>query len=149
MADFFQQYFIDPLIQGTGYNVYNTLVYAVLLIAAVFVTYKLLKKMKITIDNKFLLGVLPYVILGGLLRALEDASSYGIWLKTPLIYIVIFLVALGGLLASKAVERISKKSYHLTWSLIGFVAVLAGLSQVVVRSPFALAAMVSLALFWA
>ena len=146
---FFEQYFIDPIISGSGYNVYNTLAYAALLIVAVFVTYKLLKKMKIAIDDRFMLGVLPYVILGVLLRALEDASSYGIWLKTPLIYIVIFLVALGGLLIAKAAERFTKRSYHLVWAGIGLIAVLAGLSQIAVRSPFALAAMISLALFWA
>ena len=48
MQDFFQTYFIDPVMQGTGYNIYNTLVYALLLVIAVFATYKLLKKMKIT-----------------------------------------------------------------------------------------------------
>ena len=46
--DFFQQYFIDPVMQGTGYNIYNTLAYALILILAVFATYKLLKKMKIS-----------------------------------------------------------------------------------------------------
>ena len=154
MADFFQQYFIDPLIQGTGYNVYNTLVYALLLIAAVFVTYKLLKKMKITIDNKFLLGVLPYVILGGLLRTLEDATSYGIWLKTPIIYFVIFAIAFVGLLISKIIEIIGKRSehavdYHMVWATIGFLLVIAGLSQVAFRVPFAFAAIVTLSIFWA
>jgi len=63
--DFFQQYFIDPVMQGTGYNIYNTLAYALILILAVFATYKLLKKMKISIDDRFVIGVLPYVILGG------------------------------------------------------------------------------------
>ncbi len=153
MADFFQQYFIDPLIQGTGYNVYNTLVYALLLIAAVFVTYKLLKKMKITIDNKFLLGVLPYVILGGLLRALEDAASYGIWFKTPIIYFVIFAVAFIGLVISKLIETYGKRfgavGYHMVWTAIGFILVLIGLTQVAFRVPFAFAAIVTLSIFWA
>ncbi len=151
--DFFQQYFIDPVIQGTGYNIVNTLTYAVLLIIAVFITYKLLKKMKIVIDNKFLIGVLPYVILGGLLRALEDAASYGIWFKTPIIYIVIFVVAFVGLLISKFIEILSRKgrwniSYHMTWAAIGFLLVLAGLSQVALRVPFAFAAIITLSIFW-
>ncbi len=153
MADFFQQYFIDPVIQGTGYNIVNTLTYAILLIAAVFATYRLLKKMKIAIDNKFILGVLPYVILGGLLRALEDAASYGIWFKTPIIYIVIFIVAFAGLLVSKLIEILTRGGrfipYHMTWAGIGFILVLAGLTQITVRSPFALAAIVTLSIFWA
>src|SRR3989338_1217510 len=145
---FFEQYFIDPITSGSGYNIYNTLAYAALLIVAVFVTYKLLKKMKIAIDDRFMLGVLPYVILGGLLRALKDASIVSSFVfKTPVIYIVIFLAALGGLIISKAIEILKGKrwpqlGYHVIWAAIGFVAVLAGLSQIVVRSPFALAAMV-------
>lgn len=152
MADFFQQYFIDPVLQGTGYNIYNTIAYALILIAAVFVTYRLLKKMKIPIDNKFVIGVLPYIILGGLLRALEDAYTLGFWFKTPIIYIVIFAVAFVGLFASKIIEMIAKRpalSYHRIWAAIGFALVIAGMAQIAVKSPFALAAMVTLSIFWA
>ena len=149
MSDFFQQYFIDPILQGNGYNIYNTLAYAAVLIVAVLATYKLLKKIGIKIDNKFIIGVLPYIIFGGLLRALEDASSYGIWFKTPLIYIVIFVIALAGLLVSSVIEKKKKISYHKTWFVIGSVMVLAGLTQVAARSTFALAAIVTLSVFWA
>lgn len=151
---FIEQYFIDPVIQGTGYNVYNTFAYAAVLIVAVFATYKLLKRMKITIDDKFVVGVLPYIILGGLLRALEDAFAYGFWFKTPIIYIVIFVVAFTGLFVSKIIEilkgnRLPSLRYHMIWASIGFAMVLAGLAQVSVRSPFAMAAMVTLSVFWA
>ncbi|MBI4174639.1 MAG: DUF63 family protein [Candidatus Aenigmarchaeota archaeon] len=151
MVDFFQQYFVDPVIQGTGYNIYNTIAYALILIAAVFVTFKLLKKMNIKIDNRFAIGVLPYIILGGLLRSLEDAYTLGFWFKTPIIYIVIFAVAFTGLFFSKIIEMAARKpalSYHRIWAAIGFALVLVALTQVVVRSPFALAAMVTLSVFW-
>ncbi|MEK6887316.1 MAG: DUF63 family protein [Candidatus Aenigmatarchaeota archaeon] len=154
MQDFFQTYFIDPVMQGTGYNIYNTLVYALLLVIAVFATYKLLKKMKITIDNKFALGILPYIILGGLLRALEDAASYGIWFKTPIIYIVIFVVAFVSLFASKIIEMLSAKrgraiGYHIILACVGFAIVIIFLTQVTVKSTFALAAIITLSIFWA
>lgn len=155
MQDFFQTYFIDPVMQGTGYNIYNTLVYALLLVIAVFATYKLLKKMKIFIDNKFAMGILPYIILGGLLRALEDAAIVkGFWFKSPIIYIVIFAVAFVSLFASKMIEKLSAKrkrvlQYHIVWAAIGFALVLVGLTQVTVKSSFALAAIVTLSIFWA
>lgn len=148
---FIEQYFIEPVMQGTGYNVYNTLAYALILIVAVFATYKLLKKMKIKIDDSFVLGVLPYIILGGLLRALEDANSYGFWLKTPVIYIVIFAVAFVGLFASKIIELVfvhAKLRYHMVWAAIGLALVLGALTQVAVRSILALEAMIALAAFW-
>lgn len=148
MSDFFQQYFVDPIMQGNGYNIYNTLAYAAILIIAVFATYKLLQKMKISIDNKFFIGVLPYIILGGLLRALEDAASYGIWFKTPLIYIFIFAVAFVGLIAASVIQKTKKISYYRIWAAIGFILVIAGLSQVAVRVPFALAAIVALSVLW-
>lgn len=154
MVDFFQQYFVDPIIQGTGYNIYNTITFAVILVVAVLATYKLLRKMKIAIDDKFVIGVLPYIILGGLLRALEDALTLSVWFKTPLIYIVIFLVAFVALFVSRLIELSVKYrgralSYHKLWSSFGFLLVIAGLTQVAVRSPFALAAMLSLTAFWA
>lgn len=155
MPDFFQQYFVDPILQGTGYNIYNTAVYAIILVVAVLATYKLLKKMKIAVDDKFVIGVLPYIILGGLLRALEDAAAISVWFKTPLIYIVIFAVAFVALFASKIIEILSVKrrgraiGYHKLWSGFGFLLVIIGLTQVAVRSPFALLAMISLTAFWA
>ncbi|HLD39223.1 MAG TPA: DUF63 family protein [archaeon] len=151
MQDFFQTYFIDPVMQGTGYNIYNTLVYALLLVIAVFATYKLLKKMKITIDNKFAIGILPYIILGGLLRALEDGASYGIWFKTPIIYIVIFAIAFVALFASKVIEKLSVKrvGYHIIWACAGFAIAIIFLTQVTVNSTFALAAIITLSIFWA
>src|SRR3989338_1876579 len=149
MQDFFQTYFIDPVMQGTGYNIYNTLVYALLLVIAVFATYKLLKKMKITIDNKFAIGILPYIILGGLLRALEDGASYGIWFKTPIIYIVIFAIAFVALFASKVIEKLSVKrvGYHIIWACAGFAIAIIFLTQVTVNSTFALAAIITLSIF--
>ncbi len=147
---FLEQYFIDPVLQGTGYNVVNTLTYAVILIIAVFATYRLLRKMKIAIDDNFVLGVLPYIILGGLLRALEDAFSYGFWFKTPIIYFVIFVIAFVSLFVSKLAEMSAKRRlpYYKIWSAIGFALVLAGLTQVVVKSIFALVAMLSLTALW-
>ena len=152
MQDFFQTYFVDPVMQGTGYNIYNTLVYALLLVIAIFVTFKLLKRMKISVDNKFALGILPYIILGGLLRALEDGASYGIWFKTPIIYIIIFAAAFVSLFVSKVIEMLNTKraiGYHIIWACVGFALVIIFLTQVTVKSTFSLAAIITLSIFWA
>jgi uncharacterized membrane protein len=128
MVDFLKQYFIDPITYGTGYNIYNTLTYAIILIIAAFFVYKMLKYFKIKIDNKFFLGVLPYVMLGGLLRALEDASVVtGFLYKTPIIYFVVFVIALATLLVSIIIERFTKINYYKTWLVIGAAVVLFGL----------------------
>ena len=53
MADFFKTYFIDPIYYNTGYNIFNTAVFAIILIAAALLTYKLLKAMNVKIDKKY------------------------------------------------------------------------------------------------
>jgi uncharacterized membrane protein len=144
---FFEEYFIDPIISGSGYNIYNTLVYALILIAAVFVIFRVMKKMKISIDDKFVLGVTPFVIMGGLLRALEDGGAVsGFWFKTPLIYVVIFALAFATLLISRLLNR---KEYHKVWFVAGMIIVIASLTQVIINSMLALGAIIVLSLFWA
>src|SRR3989344_2713191 len=70
--DFSQQYFIDPIIYNTGYNPVNSTFYGIILIAAFLLTYKLLKKLKVNIDRNFFLAVIPFILLGSILRSLED-----------------------------------------------------------------------------
>ena len=128
--DFIETYFINPILYGTGYNIYNTLVYALVLILSVYAVYKLLIRLKIRIDNQFLIGVFPFVALGGILRAFQDASTVvNPLLVTPLIYFLIFFIAFTTLLASKGIEKLLKKQYYKTWALIGFVSCLFVLSQ--------------------
>src|SRR3989338_346739 len=72
LPDFIQQYYIDPIKYNTGYNVVNTLTYTVILIAAIVIVYKLLKKMNVKIDRKFFYAVIPFIALGSILRVYED-----------------------------------------------------------------------------
>ncbi len=146
---FVEQYFIDPLVQGTGYNIYNTVAYALILILAAFATLKLLRYLKIKIDDKFVFGVFPFIILGGALRALEDAQILSSLLfKTPLIYFAVFAVAFVALAGSKLAERYVKLAYHKIWFIIGIALVLIFLTQVTVVNQLALTVMVVLTIFW-
>ncbi len=105
MADFFQTYFIDPIIHqadNAPYNIYNTTAYAVIALVAVFLIYRGLKKAGFRFNQAFFEAIIPYVIFGGIFRVLEDAHAVprivnvgGIELYpfvTPLVYVFIFLV---------------------------------------------------------
>ncbi|MBI5226560.1 DUF63 family protein [Candidatus Micrarchaeota archaeon] len=105
MADFFQTYFIDPIIHqadNAPYNVYNTTAYAVIALVAVYLIYRGLKKAGFSFNQAFFEAIIPYVIFGGIFRVLEDAHAVprivnigGIELYpfvTPLVYVFIFLV---------------------------------------------------------
>lgn len=149
MYDFIQQYYIDPIIYGTGYNIYNTLTYAIIFIIAAFLVYKLLRVMKIKIDSKLLYSIIPYVILGGLLRSLEDAGIVsGYLFITPAIYFLVFAVALVTLAASILVQKYSKYEYHNVWFVIGIAILLFGFSYVRFVSSFALISVVGITALW-
>jgi uncharacterized membrane protein len=146
---FFEQYFVDPIIQGTGYNIYNTIVYAVLLVIAVLVTFELMKKMKINIDSSFAKGVIPFIVLGGVLRAMEDAGVVsGFVFKTPLIYGIIFVAAFVSLAISKLIENRSGFSYYKIWGGTGALVALAFIVQVQVSSTAALVYITVITAFW-
>ena len=146
---FFEEYFIDPIIQGTGYNIYNTIAYAILLVIAVLGTFKLMKKMKINIDSNFALGLIPFIVLGGALRAMEDAGVVnGIIFKTPLIYGIIFVVALVSLIVSKIIETLFRFDYHKIWFSIGAIVALVFLLQVQIASQMALIYITVITAFW-
>ncbi|MBI2446094.1 DUF63 family protein [Candidatus Micrarchaeota archaeon] len=105
MADFFQEYFINPIVDQAHYppyNVYNTITFALVALIAVFLIYKGLKKAGFTLDGTFFEAILPYVIFGGIFRVFEDAGiaprivtivGYQTYpFVTPLIYVNIFLL---------------------------------------------------------
>ena len=116
---FVEEFFISPIMEKTGYNPINTIVYAALAIAAVYVIYKILKQTGIKIDNDFFWGVLSFVLFGSTMRAVTDAIDsgvftaatpihswiltsgildYGFWTVTPGIYIVtagLLLITIG------------------------------------------------------
>ncbi|MFH0949299.1 MAG: DUF63 family protein [Candidatus Aenigmatarchaeota archaeon] len=155
--DFFQTYYIDPIKYGTGYNIVNTLTYAIILILAAFGTYKLLKKMQIKIDKKFFFAIMPFIALGGMLRAFEDlsetiAAAKNPFLITPLIYFTVFAIALLSLIVSIIVRRYAKIGYHKTWFSIGTLSCIVVLLSMAMNArqiqPNALLIMAGISVMW-
>ena len=68
-------YFINPIIEHSGYNIVNTLIYAVIAMAVAFFIYKWLKP---KFDRKFVLYILPFVLLGSTIRVVTDSIDSGI-----------------------------------------------------------------------
>jgi len=105
---FLEDYFINPILHGTGYNPVNTLVYAVLLVASLPLLARLMKKLGLQADEKTWISLLPFVIFGGLLRAMQDhqmfsflcGAEYALFV-TPGIYFTVFLLAFASILLEK------------------------------------------------
>lgn len=69
---FFEENFVQPVIQNGWFNPFNTLAYGAILIVGFVLVYKLLEKLKIDIDKKFLLAILPFVVWAPVTRAIRD-----------------------------------------------------------------------------
>ncbi|MEF8848733.1 MAG: DUF63 family protein, partial [Candidatus Thermoplasmatota archaeon] len=81
-----------------GYSIVSEVVYGLILISSLYYLYKLLKRLDISIDNRFVLSLFPLIIYGPVTRVLEDSSLYTepfvYWFISPLIYIQIAFFAL-------------------------------------------------------
>ena len=118
IREFLYKYYIDPIRYGEAYTLVDTLTYALILIAAVYLLYRGLRRYGIAIDDELVVATLPYVVFGGLLRVVEDTgmitSDLRFLLITPLIFFLIALIAgvalFGGKIAENAgiVSRYSK-----------------------------------------
>jgi len=165
MYDFFQQYFVDPIVtQGVaGYNIFNTPVYALGFAIAAFAAYKLLKRLNVKIDRSFLIGILPFILAGGVWRVVRDARLVETpLLVTPLIYFALFVAAVFTLLVSVGVERFlisvkkvradSHRIYYKIWFVLGLIVLFSGfalLAQLPVQNWNALGIIAALSVGWA
>jgi len=109
IREFLYKYYIDPIRYGQPYTLVDTLTYALILIAAVYIDYRGLRRYKIAVDDELVLATMPFVVLGGLLRGVEDtgmiASDFRFLLITPLIFFTIFAVAAVSLFLGKLAEN--------------------------------------------
>lgn len=96
-----------------GYTLVSELTYGVILVVALYGIYKLLKKLKITIDWKFCLALMPYILFGPVTRVLEDTVYFNeplvYWFISPFIYFQIAAYALFFLIVGWHIEKSSKK----------------------------------------
>ncbi|MDO8842224.1 DUF63 family protein [Methanocalculus sp.] len=109
ISDFIYKYYIDPIRYGEAYTIVDTLTYAAILIVSVYLVYRWLKGTGIAINSDFVLATIPFVILGGLLRVVEDTGMIGSDIKflliTPLIFFTIFGFTILSLVTARILER--------------------------------------------
>ncbi len=120
--NFIKEYYIDSIVYKEGYNPVNTLTWAIILVLAVILVYRTLRKYNVKFDEKFVAGNTPFVILGSSVRVVEDAGflqppiSY--LFMTPLIYILIFSIAYPTLVLSLKFRR---ENYWIHYGSLGLV----------------------------
>ena len=106
--NFFWKYFWGPVIADAlnhpignvheGYNIVNTIVYATIALIAIYLTYLLLKKLKIKIDKYFIYSLIVFAFVGSTWRVMEDLMlipmPWTVLFITPLIYVVLYIIAM-------------------------------------------------------
>ncbi|HRX33016.1 MAG: DUF63 family protein [Methanoregulaceae archaeon] len=127
---FIYKYYIDPIRYGQPYNVVDTTTYALVLLVAIYILYRWFSRSKtIAIDGRFVLATLPYVVLGGLLRVVQDTgmitSDLQYLLITPLIYFLLFFFTAAVLVGTSSIQKAGMiRDYIPVYSVTGIVAAL-------------------------
>ena len=134
---YIDKYYLSGIINDTSYNPVDTLTYAIVLGISLFGVLKLLEKLSVKIDTRFMISVTPYIIAGSALRVLEDSKVFAPPLKylfiTPIIYFFMFAVTVSILVIAIYLERKGKiRDYHTffgyagaAWALLNIGALLA------------------------
>ncbi len=130
---FIKQYFVDPIIYKNGYNVYNTITYALLFVVFSYLIYESIPK-KIKIDSKFILSSIPFILLGSTLHVLEDAGIFNTFLLiTPMVWILLATYAFLSFFIS--FEIYGHENYYKLWGALGAIPLLIFLSMIKVNYP--------------
>lgn len=147
----FEKFWLPIIDESVYYNPYNTFVYAILFGAIVlYVLRPYLEKKDIKIDRKFVLGFIPFIIFGGVLRALKDIKiANTILLETPIIYIILLGVGTGLLHYSKKIEELKNISYDKTLGITGISLILLILPFYSLKRPEAAILFITTTLAWA
>jgi len=107
-----------------GYTIISEITYGIILIFSLYAIYKLLKKLKITVDWRFALALMPYILFGPVTRTLEDTGYFNepavYWFISPLIYLQIAFFAILFLLLGYYLEQ-KLKNPKITVNSVVFV----------------------------
>jgi uncharacterized membrane protein len=143
----FLDYFLAP--KKTGYDMPKTLTYAVILVVAVYLIFKMLRGLKVRVDKRLVLSVIPYIVIGSSVRVLEDQGVLNSYIfVTPGIYFLISGVFISVFLASLLLERKKGIPYFKTTFTIGILLMSFVVANLAVTNPMGLAYVCAFFLPW-
>jgi uncharacterized membrane protein len=121
MGNFIYDYFIQPLVDRTGYNMVNTVVYAIIALIALYIIFQIFKRCKITINQKFIFSLIPFILLGSTVRVITDSIDGGNFLPITPVHSFILsshIFDYGFLTASPGIYLVIASILFLTMSLL-------------------------------
>lgn len=132
LIDFINRNYIEGIINDTSYNHFDMITYVIILFAGVYGVLKLLNKLRIKVDEEFVIATIPYIFMGSVFRVIEDAGLLKPPVKyffiTPLIFFVIFAICFGNLLFMRYLGKVGKiknpiRAYAITGAVLSFAGV--------------------------
>ncbi|MDY6865693.1 MAG: DUF63 family protein [Halobacteriota archaeon] len=132
LTEFIQVYYINPIVYDTKYNPVDTVTYAIILGLCLFLVLRLLKRLEVKIDERFILAVSPFMFVGSVLRVMEDAEIFEAPIRylfiSPLIYFLLFFICISSLLVSLLLyKRGVIRGYIPLFGIIGVVCMIVSL----------------------
>jgi uncharacterized membrane protein len=139
LIDFINKNFIEGFINDTSYNHFDMITYVIILFVGVYAVLKLLNKLRIKVDEEFVIATIPYIFMGSVFRVIEDADLLKPPVKyffiTPLIFFVISAICFGTLLLTRYLEKRRKiKNYIRVYAFVGVALSLAGIAILIYYS---------------
>ena len=123
--------FLPDFIQTTffsGYTIFNTVIYTLILLVFIMAIIKMFKKLDID-PLSIIYSIIPFVLLGSLIRALVDNGIYPktVFLITPGLYILVGLATIMSLLFSLFLYKKKEIDYRYTLAIIGIILLIPNL----------------------
>jgi uncharacterized membrane protein len=132
LISWINRYYIDPIVYDTGYNPVDTATWAIILGLALLGLISLFRQLELQIDERLILSTIPYIFAGASLRVIEDAElvrePWKYLLITPMIYLLVFAVALSALLLTR---WLGGREFYRTYAAIGGLWTLVNLAVLV------------------
>lgn len=75
----FEEFFVAPIIEKSGYNIINTVVYAAIALGAVGLLFYAFRKSGVKMNGGFFWGVLSFVLFGSSMRVVTDSIDTGVF----------------------------------------------------------------------
>ncbi|MCX8207195.1 MAG: DUF63 family protein [Methanothrix sp.] len=132
IVNFVQRYYVEPVINDSGYNPVNTVTWAIVLGIFIFLIHRAFIRYGIGFSGRFIIATAPYIIAGSSLRVVEDAEliapPIAYLLITPLIYFLVASVTLLALFISRKLTGGYRlySAIGISWSLLNLFVLIRG-----------------------
>ncbi len=135
ITQFINTYYLDPIRTDAGYNPVNTFTWAVVLGICIFGIFRLLEKLNVKVNSRFILSIIPFVLAGSSLRVLEDSPAgiidppFSYLLITPNIYFLVFAITVLCLWLAIRLEKAGfVRDFYSAFAGLGFLWFLVNLT---------------------